>query len=182
MSKKLLIILISVVAVLGGIVTTFFGVYYSPLNKAKRALNFGYNASKIEIVLNQFDGSENVYRSQTQITKKDDGYAVKVLTTKLNSDPLSPNKFIMEENSYELENLNLNFYNLKGSYLTGKIQDGNNFFATVKENKIANFFSKDDGLISANLQINYVDKAVNFYKINFENEQFSYQMTMTFTY
>ena len=88
----------------------------------------------------------------------------------------------MEENSYELENLNLNFYNLKGSYLTGKFQDGNNFFATVKQNKIANFFSKDDGLISANLQINYVDKAVNFYKVNFENEQFSYQMTMTFTY
>lgn len=150
MSKKLLIILISVVLTIGIAATVITGVAFSPTNKAKRSLKSGYNAQTVQLVLSQTYYGDEVNRIITDYQKTPDGYKKTEKFFKLSKDPLSQTVYDIEEKTSDISSADFFPFSVKQSYLFEKddAEDKERsltvFSAKVKDDRVDKFFSGTD--------------------------------------
>lgn len=146
MSKKLFLALSLAVALIGGSVTAFVAVYYSPSNRANRAIANYDTANKIQTNLTQKYYDELVFEKTYLYGKSKNGYNVSENVKSLNPDPLSKEDYTVLKNEYFTETFSLDFFRLKSSYFKNcalteeKETDLFTFTADVKESKIREFF------------------------------------------
>lgn len=146
MSKKLFLILILAVVLIGGAVTSFVAVYYNPSNRTNRAISNYEDANKIQTVVMQKYYDELVFEKNYLYEKSQNGYNVSESVKSLNSDPFSKDDFTILENEYFTETFSLDFFRLKASYFKNcslteeKETDLFIFHADVKESKTREFF------------------------------------------
>ncbi len=183
MSKKLLIILISVVLFVGGAVTLsvvyFTGFYY----QAKKSLKCYSYAKTITSVLCQTSQGVEINRIVTRYEKTENGYDIKEKQVLLSPDPLSEEIYTVKEKTYEAENINPIVFKMKAVYFENEegISDGL-FKADVKENKVEKFFSLQSGAEKVKLVVNYQDEKVDFYEIIYTVSGDEFTLTVTFDY
>lgn len=146
MSKKLFLILSLAVALIGGAVTTFVAVCYSPSNRTNRVISNYEDANKIQTTVTQKYYDELVFEKTYLYEKSKNGYNVSENVKNLNPDPVSKDDFTILENEYFAETFSLNFFRLKTAYFKNcsltekKGADIFTFAADVKESKTREFF------------------------------------------
>lgn len=146
MSKKLFLALSLAVVLIGGAITAFVAVYYSPSNRANRAIVNYDTANKIQTNLTQKYYDELVFEKTYLYEKTENGYNVSENVKGLNPDPLSKEDYTVLKNEYFTETFSFDFFRLKSSdfkncALTEEKETGLfTFTADVKESKTREFF------------------------------------------
>lgn len=159
MSKKLLIILISVVLAIGIAATVVTGVVFSPSNKAKRSLKSGYNAQTVQLVLSQTYYGDEVNRIITDYQKTLDGYKKTEKSFKLSEDPLSQTVYDIEEKTSDISSADFFPFSVKQGYLFEKDEAEDKersltvFSAKVKDSRVDKFFGGVDTSAFSNVSL-----------------------------
>lgn len=190
MSKKLLIILISVVLTVGIAATVVTGVVFSPVNKAKRSLKSGDDAQKVSVVLSQTYYGDEVNRIMTDYEKTTDGYKKAEKSFKLSKDALSQTLYDIEEKTSDISSVDFFPFSLKQSYFAEKNETKDKessltvFSAKVKDSKIDKFFGNVDasGYKDVSLTVEYSGDVVYRYVLTYSVDDDLFTISTDFSY
>ncbi len=175
MSKRLLIILITVVLVLGGLTTTAVAIVNLPQNKAKSALKSFIDAERLEMTFTQSYYGDEVEKTVTVYEKTDLGYEREEEKFSLAIDPLSENLYDVTKTSVHIESLDFDFSNFKSAFLhcakeTKNDNGATTFSAKIKDGKVEKFFGgavKGGDVSDISLAVEYKDKKVLYYNLRY---------------
>ncbi len=190
MSKKLLIILISVVLAVGIAATVVTGVVFSPVNKAKRSLKSGHEAQKVSVVLSQTYCGDEVNRIMTDYEKTTDGYTKTERTFKLSKDPLSQTVYDIEEKTSDISSADFFPFSVKRGCFAEKNETKDKersltvFSAKVKDGKINKFFVGIDtaGYKDVSLTVEYSGDVVYRYVLTYSVDEDVFTIGADFFY
>lgn len=190
MSKKLLIILISVVLAIGIVATVVTGVVFSPSNKAKRSLKSGYNAQTVQLVLSQTCYGDEVNRIITDYQKTLDGYKKTEKSFKLSEDPLSQTVYDIEEKTSDISSADFFPFSVKQGYLFEKDETEDKersltvFSAKVKDSRIDEFFVGVDTSAFSNVSftVEYSGNLVYGYLLTYSVSEDIFTIRADFSY
>lgn len=188
MNKKVLIIILSVVLLLGAIATVITAVAFSPFNEAKRSLKSSGSAREIKVTLTQSYFGEVVNKKTVVYKKTEDGYSALEKVKSFSKDPFGKEVYEDSENAYVLPNFSAEFFNFRSRYLTDKTTKDATatiFTAKVKESKIADFFgnatdTKDYKEVL--VTVGYSNKTVYVYSVNYKLGSDDFSITTEFIY
>lgn len=150
MSKKVFIILIASVLLIGGAVTGFVAVTHTPTYLAKTSLNSMDDAQKVTLEFTKYYYANDTYREMITYEKQSDGYEVNKKTIALSKDALSENLFDVTESKDFVKTLDFDFSFLKSVNLKDAESKENDdgkviFTASVKESKLEKIFNVSAG-------------------------------------
>lgn len=175
MSKKLLVILITIVLVLGGLTTAAVAIVNSPQNKAKTALKSFTDAKKIEMTFTQSHYGDEVEKTVSIYEKTDSGYKKDESIFSLATDPLSENLYDVTKTSVPLESLDFDFSRFKSKFLCNTKENKNDngsmtFSAKIKDSRTEKFFGgavKGVDVSDISIVVEYKGKKVLSYNLRY---------------
>lgn len=164
MSKKVFIILIASVLLIGGALTGFVAATHTPTYLAKTSLKSMDDAQKVTLEFTKYYYADDTYREMITYEKQSDGYEVNKKTIALSKDALSKNLFDATESKDFVNTLDLDFSFLKSANLKDAESKENDdgkvlFTASVKESKLEKIFNTDlSGVVAQNAVVEITHK------------------------
>ncbi len=187
MSKKVFIIILAAVLLVGGCATVIVAIAFNPFNSAKRSLKSAETASEIKVTITQSYCGEVVNKKVVFYKKTEEGYSVTEKVQSFSKDPLGETVYDENENTYVLQTFTPRFFNFRSRYLSDKKTENSTvsiFTAKVKDNRIADFFGSSMANAYKNVvvTIGYSDKTVYVYSVNYKINSDDFSITTEFFY